>query len=115
MSRLSKSQLSAPRSERVKQHWYFYVLSCRDGTLYTGISTDVQKRLTMHNSGRGAKYLRPKTRRPARVVYQRRCADHRDGLVAERAFKRLTRRQKEELLLLLLCSKIGGRTCKKRM
>jgi putative endonuclease len=47
--------------------WYLYILSCRDKSFYTGISKDVARRLSQHNSGQGAKYTR--SRRPCRVVY----------------------------------------------
>lgn len=41
--------------------WYCYILECSDGTLYTGITTDINKRITVHNSGKGAKYTRSRT------------------------------------------------------
>jgi putative endonuclease len=47
--------------------WYVYVLKCADGSLYTGISTDVRTRLLRHNSGKGSKYTR--ARRPVGLIY----------------------------------------------
>ena len=47
---------------------YMYVLECADGSLYTGYTTDVEKRLKTHNAGKGAKYTR--ARRPVKLLYQ---------------------------------------------
>lgn len=76
--------------------WYLYILRCGDGTLYTGITTDVDRRLEAHQSGRGAKYTRG--RGPLTVVYQEACGTHSDALKRELAVKRLTREQKEALM-----------------
>lgn len=51
--------------------WYLYILRCRDDSLYTGITTDVEKRLEMHRSGKGAKYTRG--RAPLELVYREKC------------------------------------------
>ena len=48
--------------------WYVYILSCRDGTLYTGITNDLDRRIRAHNDGKGAKYTR--SRGPVKVVYR---------------------------------------------
>ena len=76
--------------------WYLYILRCGDGTLYTGITTDVEKRLEAHRSGKGAKYTRG--RGPLELVYQERCADHSEALKREFAMKQLSRQQKEALI-----------------
>lgn len=76
--------------------WYLYILRCGDGTLYTGITTDVEKRLEAHRSGKGAKYTRG--RGPLEVVYQEVCTDHSEALKRELSMKRLTRQQKEALI-----------------
>lgn len=75
--------------------WYLYILRCGDGTLYTGITTDVQKRLEVHRSGKGAKYTRGRT--PLELVYQEECGAHSDALKRELAVKKLSRRDKEGL------------------
>lgn len=73
--------------------YVLYVLACADGTLYAGITTDVARRVTEHNgSSLGAKYTR--ARRPVRLVYQRRYATRSAALVAEAAFKKLSRAHK---------------------
>lgn len=77
--------------------WYLYMLRCADGTLYTGITTDVEKRFQAHSQGRGAKYTRG--RGPLKLVYQECCGSHSDALRREVAVKHLPRTQKEELVL----------------
>ena len=76
--------------------WYLYILRCGDGTLYTGITTDVEKRLEQHRAGKGAKYTRG--RGPLELVYRECCADHSSALKRELAVKKLSRCQKEALL-----------------
>ena len=76
--------------------WYLYILCCKDGTLYTGITTDVQKRFEAHQSGKGAKYTRG--RGPLELVYRETCGSHSDALKREAAVKRLTREQKQALI-----------------
>lgn len=78
--------------------WYLYMLRCGDGTLYTGITTDVEKRLEAHRSGKGAKYTRG--RGPLELVYRELCQDHSQALKREAAVKRLPREKKEALIKL---------------
>lgn len=72
--------------------YYVYMLRCRDGTLYTGITTDVAKRTAVHNSGKGAKYTR--SRLPVTVVYQETQPDKSAALKRELELKKLARAQK---------------------
>ena len=72
--------------------WYVYILGCGDGTLYTGITTDVQRRLAVHRCGRGAKYTRG--RGPLTLLYQEAVGDHPEALRRERQIKALTREEK---------------------
>lgn len=76
--------------------YYVYILRCRDGTLYTGITTDVARRAAIHNSGKGAKYTR--SRLPVTVVYQEPQPDKSAALKRELALKKLTRAEKLELI-----------------
>ena len=76
--------------------WYLYILHCRDGSLYTGITTDVEKRLEAHQSGKGAKYTRG--RGPLELVYREQCGTHSEALKREIEIKRLTREQKQALI-----------------
>lgn len=76
--------------------WYVYILRCGDGSLYTGITTDVAQRLEAHRSGKGAKYTRG--RGPLELVYTEECADHSQALKREYALKQLTREEKQQLI-----------------
>lgn len=77
--------------------WYLYMLRCADGTLYTGITTDVEKRFQAHTQGRGAKYTRG--RGPLTLVYRENCGTRSDALRREAAVKKLSRTEKEALFL----------------
>ena len=76
--------------------WYVYILRCGDGTFYTGSTDDVERRLAVHRSGRGAKYTRG--RGPLELVYQEPLPDRSSALRREAAIKKLTRAQKERLI-----------------
>ena len=76
--------------------WYLYILRCGDGSLYTGITTDVQARLDAHRAGKGAKYTRG--RAPLELVYSENCGDHSAALRREIAVKSLSRTEKMELI-----------------
>ena len=76
--------------------WKLYILRCGDGTLYTGITTDVEKRLEAHRSGKGAKYTRG--RGPLELVYSEECGDHSAALKRELEIKALTREEKNKLI-----------------
>ncbi len=80
----------------MEKSWYLYILRCGDGTLYTGITTDVDRRLEAHRSGTGAKYTRG--RGPLTVVYREACGTHSEALKRELAVKSLSREQKEALI-----------------
>ena len=76
--------------------WYVYILECSDGTLYTGITTDLDKRLKTHNNGKGAKYT--KTRLPVVLKVSFESEDRSSASKEEYRIKQLTRKQKLELI-----------------
>lgn len=80
----------------MEKTWYLYILRCKEGTLYTGITTDPERRLEEHNSGKGAKYTRG--RGPVEMVYREMCPDHSTALKRELEIKGLTRQEKEKLV-----------------
>lgn len=82
--------------EKIEKKWYLYMLLCGDDTLYTGITDDVEKRLSKHREGKGAKYTRG--RGPLKLVYQCACENHSQALQLEYKMKKLTRQQKLELV-----------------
>lgn len=72
--------------------WYLYILRCGDDSLYTGITTDVDRRLEAHRAGRGAKYTRG--RGPLKLVYREFCGTHSQALRRELAVKAMPREEK---------------------
>ena len=80
-----------------KSSWFLYVLQCSDGTYYTGVTTDTERRLNEHNTSKcGAKYTR--TRRPVKIVYLSEYDSRSSAQKAEYKFKQLTRNQKESII-----------------
>ncbi len=71
---------------------YVYILECADGTLYTGWTTNPERRVKTHNSGKGAKYTR--SRRPVKLVYTEQYESKSDALRREYEIKQLSRAQK---------------------
>ena len=78
--------------------WYVYMLKCRDGSFYTGISTDVEARVKTHNcdKARASRYVW--SRRPVILVYSERVMDKSTALKREATIKKLTRDNKECLI-----------------
>lgn len=79
-------------------NYWVYILCCSDGTLYTGITTDLERRVAEHNgiNDKGAKYTR--TRRPVEVVYSAECADRSEATKEEMRIKKLSRKEKDVLI-----------------
>lgn len=75
---------------------YTYILRCSDNTLYTGWTTDIQRRLDAHNSGKGARYTRP--RRPVSLVYYEVFQTREEAMKREWQIKHLTRQEKLKLI-----------------
>ena len=77
--------------------WHLYLIECTGGTLYAGISTDVERRYAEHLSGKGARYTR--SHKPLRLLGARPCGSHSDALKAELALKKLPKARKLAALL----------------
>ncbi|MDO4488029.1 MAG: GIY-YIG nuclease family protein [Eubacteriales bacterium] len=75
---------------------YTYIVRCSDGTYYTGWTNDIEKRIKSHNNKTGAKYTR--TRTPVILVYLEESETKEGAMSREYAIKRMTRKQKEELI-----------------
>lgn len=75
---------------------YTYIVRCNDGTLYTGWTTNLDKRLIAHNNGTGAKYTRP--RRPVVLVYYEIFATREEAMRRECEIKKLPRHKKMHLI-----------------
>jgi putative endonuclease len=75
---------------------FCYIVECADGTYYTGWAVDPEKRVSMHNKGRGARYTR--TRGPVRLVYVEELPDRKAAMKREMAIKKLKREGKGKLI-----------------
>jgi putative endonuclease len=75
---------------------YCYIVECADGTYYTGWAVDPEKRVAVHNKGRGAKYTR--MRLPVKLVYVEEQSNRTSAMKRERAIKKMTREGKRKLI-----------------
>lgn len=76
--------------------YHLYILLCADGTMYTGITTDLERRIGEHNSSKlGAKYT--KARRPVKLIYCKEFGNRSEALKEEARIKKLSRTEKEKL------------------
>ena len=75
--------------------WYVYLLECADGTLYTGITLDPERRVKQHNAGRGARYTR--ARRPVCLLGSLPVPNHREAMQMERRVKRCRPQRKRAI------------------
>ena len=78
--------------------WFVYILRCADGSLYTGITKEVNRRCQQHNNGTASRYTR--SRRPTKLVWQEAHPSRSSALKREAAIKAMTRREKMALIRL---------------
>lgn len=90
---MSRIRLKNIKDERA---WFVYVVRCADGSLYTGITTDLAARLLKHNSGAGAKYTRGRT--PVELVWSRKMKNGTEARKLEAQMKQRTKTEKENTL-----------------
>uniref|UniRef100_UPI0037846045 GIY-YIG nuclease family protein n=1 Tax=Prosthecobacter sp. TaxID=1965333 RepID=UPI0037846045 len=93
---MPKKKKPAAKAKPVPKRWRLYVLLCKDGTLYCGITNDLPRRIAQHNAGKGARYTRG--RGPVKVLRTWPQRNKSAALKAEFAFKRLSRRAKDAFL-----------------
>jgi putative endonuclease len=83
-----------------EKNWYVYVLRCANGSLYTGVTTDVTRRVKEHNGeggkGKGAKYT--KAHRPVKLVYQEIVTSRSEAQIREAQLRKLSKLEKEQLV-----------------
>ena len=78
-------------------NWFIYMIKCSDASLYTGVTTDVERRFKEHKeSKKGSKYARAKI--PLRVVYTETCANRSEAQIREAQIKKLTHKEKVQLI-----------------
>lgn len=80
----------------MERKWFVYILNCADGTLYTGITNDLDRRIKAHNAGTASKFTR--VRRPVSIVYSEEVETKGDALRRELQIKRLTRSGKMAII-----------------
>ena len=78
------------------EKWYLYIVRCRNGSLYTGIATDVERRIAEHQANKGSKYLRG--RGPLQLVFKKQVGKKELALKIERLVKKLPKQKKEKLI-----------------
>ena len=98
--------------KRPTDGWFVYVLRCADGTLYTGITKDLARRIRQHNDGTASRYTR--SRRPVKLVYQESERSQSLALKREAKIKKLTRQTKLALIRQASGTAPKGRTSRKR-
>ncbi len=84
-------------NENLVEDWFVYIVECADGTFYTGITNDLERRVEQHNAGQGARYTRG--RRPVVLRYHELQPDRSGASIRERRIKTLSRPAKERLIL----------------
>ncbi len=93
---MDRGEYEHGRAETVEKVNYTYIVRCSDGTLYTGWTNDLDKRVRDHNEGRGAKYTR--SRRPVILAYYEEFPTKEEAMSREWAIKHMTRAKKEEMI-----------------
>ena len=94
--------MAAGKLKRKKRAaWSLYILKCGDGTLYTGITTDVERRAEQHNSGTASRYTR--SRLPVKVLHHEPCRGRSSALKKEYALKQFSRTEKEAYIKACSC------------
>jgi len=84
--------VAAKKRKKKATAWMLYILKCRDGTLYTGITNDLPRRITQHNNGTASRYTR--SRLPVRLMFNEPCRNRSQALIKEYAMKQLSRNEK---------------------
>lgn len=93
---LEKKGKAARRGKKAADDWSLYILKCRDGSLYTGITKDLERRLKMHQDGKASRYTR--TRGPVEMLYSEKCGDRSCALIRECEVKEWPKKKKTALI-----------------
>ena len=87
---------AADGAAAAEQPWFVYILECRDGSFYTGVTNNLERRQHQHNEGTASKYTR--SRRPVTLRYQELCGSRSQALIRECSLRLLSRKEKEDLV-----------------
>jgi putative endonuclease len=104
-----KKEKNSTRGKKAGNDWSLYILQCRDGSFYTGITNHLERRLQMHQDGKASRYTR--TRRPVEMLYSETCGDRSRALIRECEVKEWPRSKKEVLILGEKKRSAGGVRC----
>ncbi|MDP8216024.1 MAG: GIY-YIG nuclease family protein [Candidatus Kaelpia imicola] len=88
-----------------RDSFYVYILECKDKTYYTGYTNNIEARIKLHNSGKGAKYT--KDRRPVKLTWVKKYKYFKRAFMKELEIKRMSRKKKEELVNSYLKISVG--------
>lgn len=91
-----RTEKKASRKVKAADLWYLYLLRCGDGSLYTGVTNNLERRLKMHQAGKASRYTR--THSPVAMVYSETCGDRSSALIRECEVKEWPRTKKELLV-----------------
>jgi len=93
---LKKKRKASRRKKKITGKWSLYILKCSDGSFYTGITNDLDRRLKMHQAGKASRYTR--TRGPVEMLYSEPCGDRSGALIRECEVKEWPRAKKAKLI-----------------
>lgn len=93
---LKRKKKTAGRKQKIEGTWSLYILKCCDGSFYTGITTDLERRFKMHQAGKASRYTR--SHGPLEMLYSEPCGDRSSALIRECEVKEWPRVKKEKLI-----------------
>lgn len=91
-----KKEKTSVRKGKTTDDWSLYILRCRDGSFYTGITNNLERRLKMHQDGKASRYTR--TRGPVEMLYSETCGDRSSALIRECEVKEWPKKKKISLI-----------------
>ncbi len=93
---LQKKSKAPKKGTELREKWFLYILRCFDGSFYTGITNDLERRFKMHQAGKASRYTR--SHGPVEMVYSETCRDRSSALIRECEVKEWPREKKERLI-----------------
>ena len=93
---LEKKAKACPRKKKTAETWSLYILKCSDGSFYTGITNNLERRFKMHQAGKASRYTR--SHGPVEMLYSETCGDRSSALIRECEVKEWSRKKKEAMI-----------------
>ena len=97
LKKMEEREAEAGVAAAPSEPWFLYILECGDGSYYTGVTKDLDRRLAQHSAGKASRYTR--THLPVKLIYSEACESRTAALVRECAVKALPREKKEKLII----------------